>query len=215
MVKETIAKFPIYESNLLSNKTEDIKLQVNDKNSMYLVHRSLVTQMAGKRQGSANSKTRSEVRGGGRKPWKQKGTGKARAGSTRSPLWRGGGVIFGPKPRDYSKKLNTKERRVAIQTVLLNKLNTTITIPAEELVLAKPSTKQLASKLKQLGITINSRVLLIVKEKNDYLYLASRNLPNVELVRAGNLNIASLLKARYLVVTRESLFNIQETYHVK
>jgi len=215
MVKETIAKFPIYESNLLSNKTEDIKLQVNDKKSMYLVHRSLVTQMAGKRQGSANSKTRSEVRGGGRKPWKQKGTGKARAGSTRSPLWRGGGVIFGPKPRDYSKKLNTKERRVAIQTVLLNKLNTTITIPAEELVLAKPSTKQLASKLKQLGITINSRVLLIVKEKNDYLYLASRNLPNVELVRAGNLNIASLLKARYLVVTRESLFDIQETYHVK
>nr|YP_009294395.1 ribosomal protein L4 [Palmaria palmata]AOM67835.1 ribosomal protein L4 [Palmaria palmata] len=214
MVKETIAKFPIYESNLLSNKTEDIKLQINDKNSMYLVHRSLVAQMAGKRQGSANSKTRSEVRGGGRKPWKQKGTGKARAGSTRSPLWRGGGVIFGPKPRDYSKKLNTKERRVAIQTVLLNKLNTTITIPAEELVLAKPSTKQLASKLKQLGITINSKVLLIVKEKNDYLYLASRNIPNVELVRAGNLNIASLLKARYLVITRESLFDIQETYHV-
>lgn len=215
MITDKIASFPIYESNSLSNKKENIKLQVNDKNSMYVIHRSLVTQMASKRQGTSSSKTRSEVRGGGRKPWKQKGTGKARAGSTRSPLWRGGGVIFGPKPKNYSKKLNLKEKRIAIQTLLWNKLSAIITIPESELILEKPQTKQLINKLRDLRIATNDLTLIIVTEKNRYLYLASRNLSNVELVQANNINIISLLKARKIIISRESLLNIQEIYNVK
>lgn len=213
MVKEHVIKYPIYELDTLTNKTENIKLKVSDNNGMYIIHRSLIKQITEKRQGNAHSKTRSEVRGGGRKPWKQKGTGKARAGSTRSPLWRGGGVIFGPKSKTYSQKVNIKEKRIALQTLFFNKLAQTLTIPEEELKLQNPKTKLIQKKIHDLGINSTDQILIVVKKKESNLYLASRNLPNVELVQANQINIISLLKAQSVIVTREGLLTIEDTYN--
>jgi large subunit ribosomal protein L4 len=213
MVKEQVIEYPIHESDTLTTQTADIKLKISDNNSMYIIHRSLIKQMAEKRQGTAHCKTRSEVRGGGRKPWKQKGTGKARAGSIRSPLWRGGGVIFGPKSKIYSKKVNSKEKKIAIGTLLFNKLIQTITIPEIEFSLSHPRTQLVKKKIHDLGIDPKNRVLIIVQKKEYNLYLASRNLPNVELVQANQINIISLLKSQNIIVTREGLSTIEETYN--
>ena len=167
---------------------------------------------ATKRQGTVSTKTRSEVRGGGRKPWKQKGTGRARAGSNRSPLWKGGGVIFGPKPTSSSFKLNKKERRLALQTLLYNKKNNIIIIENLEDGLTEFKTKSFLTICNNCQIDINQKILLVVSRKTLELKSATQNLKNVELILASNLNTVSLLKAKQIIITSLSINDIKETY---
>lgn len=183
-----------------------------EETAAHVVHRALVRQMNNSRQGTASTKTRAEVRGGGRKPWRQKGTGRARAGSIRSPLWKGGGVIFGPKPRDFSVKMNRKERRLALRTAFQSRLEDLIVV--EEFVdnLPRPKTKELMQALERWGIEPEAKVLMIVGQRNDNVYLSARNVSNLRLISASNLNVFDILAADQIVVTRSALATIQEVY---
>jgi large subunit ribosomal protein L4 len=177
-----------------------------------VVHRALVRQLANARQGTASTKTRAEVRGGGRKPWRQKGTGRARAGSNRSPLWRGGGVIFGPKPRDYSIRMNRKERRLALRTAFQGRAEDMIVVQDFADKLPRPKTKELVGALTRWGIEPGSKVLMIMSERNENVYLSARNVENLRLISANNLNVFDLLHADYVVATASALEKVQEVY---
>lgn len=183
-----------------------------EESAAAIVHRALIRQLANARQGNHSSKTRSEVRGGGRKPWKQKGTGRARAGSIRSPLWRGGGVIFGPKPRDYSVKMNRKERRLALRTALLSRSAETTVVQEFAAEISRPKTKDIVAALERWGVEAGVKVLLITAERDQNVELSVRNLPNVKLITATNLNIFDLLNADRIVSTSAALEKIQEVY---
>ncbi|MGK7935980.1 MAG: 50S ribosomal protein L4 [Xenococcaceae cyanobacterium] len=191
--------------------TLDLKV-AKEENAEHIVHRALVRQLNNGRQGTASSKTRAEVRGGGRKPWRQKGTGRARAGSIRSPLWRGGGVIFGPKPRDYSTKMNRKERRLALRTALNSRNEDTIIVENFAEQLARPKTKEIISALERWGIEATAKVLLILDDIPDNVYLSVRNISTVKLIKATNLNVLDLLHANKIVIIKEALVKIQEVY---
>ena len=191
--------------------TLDLKV-AKEENAEHIVHRALVRQLNNGRQGTASSKTRAEVRGGGRKPWRQKGTGRARAGSIRSPLWRGGGVIFGPKPRDYSTKMNRKERRLALRTALNSRNEDTIIVENFAEQLARPKTKEIISALERWGIEATAKVLLILDDIPDNVYLSVRNISTVKLIKATNLNVFDLLHANKIVIIKEALVKIQEVY---
>ncbi|APB34313.1 50S ribosomal protein L4 [Gloeomargarita lithophora Alchichica-D10] len=177
-----------------------------------IIHRAVVRQLAHARQGTACTKTRSEVRGGGRKPWRQKGTGRARAGSNRSPLWRGGGVIFGPKPRDYELKMNRKERRLALRTALMNRAEQTLVVEDFSEHLPRPKTKEVVQALTRWGANPETKILLIVPETSETLGLSVRNLPRLTLLRADQLNVWDILHCDTLVVTVGALQKIQEVY---
>lgn len=177
-----------------------------------VVHRALVRQLANQRQGTASTKTRAEVRGGGRKPWRQKGTGRARAGSNRSPLWRGGGVIFGPKPRDYSIKMNRKERRLALRTAFHSRLEDLIVVEDFAAQLSRPKTKELVQALTRWGVEPDSKVLLIVAERNETVYLSARNIERLRMISANNLNVFDLLNADKIVATASAITMLQEVY---
>ncbi|HIK42358.1 50S ribosomal protein L4 [Thermoleptolyngbya sp. M55_K2018_002] len=193
--------------------TASLDLRVaNEDNAPHIVHRALVRQLNNARQGTASTKTRSEVRGGGRKPWRQKGTGRARAGSIRSPLWRGGGVIFGPKPRDYSVKMNRKERRLALRTALQSRAEDLIVVQDFANELPRPKTKELAQALTRWGVGENETTLLIVSERDEMVYLSARNISSIKLISAGNLNIFDLLAADKIVATASALEKVQEVY---
>ncbi|WP_017721172.1 50S ribosomal protein L4 [Kamptonema formosum] len=183
-----------------------------EENAAHIVHRALRMQMVNARQGTASSKTRSEVRGGGRKPWRQKGTGRARAGSIRSPLWRGGGVIFGPKPRDYSIKMNRKERRLALRTALQSRAEDLIVVEEFASQFARPKTKELVAALGRWGVGQESKVLLIVSEPEENVLLSARNLVAVKLISATSLNVYDVLAADKIVTTAAALTKIQEVY---
>lgn len=183
-----------------------------EENTAHILHRAVVRQLANARQGNASSKTRAEVRGGGRKPWRQKGTGRARAGSIRSPLWRGGGVIFGPKPRDFSLKMNRKEKRLALRTALGSRGDNLIVVENFAEQLPKPKTKALASALERWGVEGREKVALILLELSDNVYLSARNLSYVKLLRADSLNVYDLLNADKIIVTSEALTKIEEVY---
>jgi large subunit ribosomal protein L4 len=183
-----------------------------EENAAHIVHRALVRQMNNARQGTASTKTRAEVSGGGRKPWRQKGTGRARAGSTRSPLWKGGGVIFGPKPRDFSIKMNRKERRLALRTALQSRSEDLIVVEDFADHLPRPKTKELMQAMSRWGVEADSKVLMIVAQRNDNVYLSARNVSNVRLISANNLNIFDILAADQLVATQSALTMIQEVY---
>lgn len=215
MAIEKTLQYNISTSDLADIQMQEINLKISEKNNMYIIHRSFVKQRNENRQGTANCKTRSEVRGGGRKPWKQKGTGKARVGSIRSPLWKGGGVIFGPKSKTYKQKLNTREKKLAIRNLLFNKKKYTIATKENTLQLEQPKTKLLTNQLNLLNINLNQKILIIVTQKNQNLFLASRNLGNVELLQANQLNIVSLLTARTILVSIEGLSTIEEVYNAK
>ena len=191
--------------------TLELKVAKED-NAEHIVHRALVRQLNNGRQGTASSKTRAEVRGGGRKPWRQKGTGRARAGSIRSPLWRGGGVIFGPKPRDYSTKMNRKERRLALRTALNSRHEDTIIVENFAEHLARPKTKEIISALERWGVEATAKVLLIFDDIPDNVHLSVRNISTVKLIKATNLNVFDLLHANKIVITKEALAKIQEVY---
>ena len=193
--------------------TATLDLQVaKEESASHIVHRALVRQMNNSRQGTASTKTRAEVRGGGRKPWRQNGTGRARAGSNRSPLWRGGGVIFGPKPRDYSVKMNRKERRLALRTALQSRVDDLVVVEGFESQFSRPKTRELLEAIARWGIDPNAKVLLVIAERQELVYLSARNLENVKLITAVNLNVHDLLNADHLVITSPALEAIQEVY---
>jgi large subunit ribosomal protein L4 len=183
-----------------------------EETASHIVHRALVRQLNNARQGNASTKTRSEVRGGGRKPWRQKGTGRARAGSIRSPLWRGGGVIFGPKPRDFNLKLNRKERRLALRTALVGRADDLIVVEEFNEQLSRPRTKDLLAALARWGTSPEKKTLLILSEPPENIYLSARNIENLKLIAADQLNVYDLLHADKIVLTTSALEKIQEVY---
>jgi large subunit ribosomal protein L4 len=184
-----------------------------EENAVHIVHRALIRQTNNARQGTACAKTRAEVRGGGRKPWKQKGTGRARAGSIRSPLWRGGGVIFGPKPKDYNMKMNRKERRLALRTAVMSRIDDTIVVQDFATNLAQPKTKEFVQAMTRWGVEADSKVLIIVAEVEDNTLLSIRNIGNVKMISASGLNVFDLLNADQIVATAEAIAKIQEVYN--
>jgi large subunit ribosomal protein L4 len=212
----TVQKFIKYNPVDISGKpmdtTYELTLNILDNSGNYVLHKDLLRHLNSKRQGTVSTKTRSEVRGGGRKPWQQKGTGRARAGSSRSPLWKGGGVIFGPKPKSVTLKLNKKERQLALQTLLYNKKNNVIIIEDLENTLIESKTKSFLKMCENCNIDSNQKVLVVVSKKTDSLKLATQNIKNVELILASNLNTYSLLKTKQIVLSSSSINDIKETY---
>ena len=172
-----------------------------------LVHQAVVSYMAGSRQGTSQQKTRSDVRGGGKKPYRQKGTGRARAGTIRSPLWRGGGVAFASRPRDYSKKINKKMYRAAIRSIFSELLRQERLVAIENPVLDKPKTKEIAKFLSEFSL---SKVLIITDEIDINLFLSVRNIPNVDVITVREINPVILLKAQKVAVTAEAFKQIEE-----
>ena len=191
---------------------QELKLNVLEESGNYLVHKDFLRHSSSQRQGTSSTKTRSEVRGGGAKPWQQKGTGRARAGSNRSPLWKGGGVIFGPKPKTVSLKLNKKERRLALQTLLYNKKNNILIIDNLETTLVESKTKNFLKICQDCSVDLNQKILVIVSQKTVPLKLSTKNLKNIELISASNLNTFSLLKAKQIILTSLAITDIKEIY---
>ena len=199
--------------NLNGEKVKEIKINSSvwgiEPNDAVL-HNAIVLAMANARQASASTKTRDEVSGGGRKPWRQKGTGNARQGSIRAPQWRGGGVVFGPNPnRNYSKKQNKKERRLAVLSALSYKALDKELIVVEDIKFETSKTKEMVSLLTNLNIR-NNKVLVVVEELNDNICLASRNLPNVKLVTFDGVNAYDLVSADNMVITETALTKLEE-----
>lgn len=177
-----------------------------------LVHRALVRQLANARQGTSSTKTRSEVRGGGRKPFKQKGTGRARQGSIRSPLMRGGGVIFGPKPRSYETKMNRKERRLALRTAFASRTADLIIVEDFAINLTQPKTKELCQALERWGVTVGRKTLIITDRKDENVVLSARNIEKLQLIAADQLNIFDIINSEKIVATRSAIAKIHAVY---
>ena len=198
--------------NMEGNEVE--KLNLNDgifgvDINEHLVHLAVVSQLANNRQATQSAKTRSEVRGGGRKPWRQKGTGHARQGSIRAPQWTGGGVVFAPKPREYSKKLNKKERRLALKSALTSRVNENKFIVVDEFKFDDVKTKNVANMLNNLNV---KKALVIMGDKNDNLILSARNIPGVKTALTSTINVYDILKYDTVVVSKEAVANIEEVY---
>jgi len=176
----------------------------------HVMHAAVINQLANRRAGTAATKNKALVSGGGKKPFKQKGTGRARAGSNRSPLWRHGGTIFGPMPRDYSYALPKKAKRAALIDAVATKVNDNRLILVDSLALAEPKTKLMSALLGNLGVQENAVVLITAENKN--LQLAARNIPSVKVLRMENINVFDLLKYRYLITTQDALSALQEVW---
>ncbi|MEE2607925.1 MAG: 50S ribosomal protein L4 [Pseudomonadota bacterium] len=197
---------------LPGKKTGKEKISLSDKSfsreyNEPLVHQMVVTYMAGTRQGTVKQKTRSEVRGGGRKPWRQKGTGRARAGTIRSPIWRSGGVTFAAKPQDYSKKLNKKMYRGAMQCILSELIRQERLIVVNEFTVESHKTKDLVNKLKEFGL---DNVLIITDQEQQNLYLAARNLHKVDALDVSGLDPVSLIGFEKVLITVPALKKVEE-----
>ena len=175
----------------------------------HLVHMAVVAQLANKRQGTQKAKTRSEVSGGGRKPWKQKGTGHARQGSTRAPQWTGGGVVFAPVPRDYSIKMNKKERRLALKSALTSRVQENKLIVLEDLTLDEAKTKAMQTVLNNLNV---SKALVVLNEENKNVVLSTRNIPDVVTAYTNTINVFDILKYNTLILTKSAVASIEEVY---
>ncbi len=175
----------------------------------HLVHQAVVQYLANQRQGTKSTKTRAEVRGGGRKPWRQKGTGRARQGSIRSPQWTGGGVVFAPKPRDFSIKLNKKVKRIALKSVLTQKVRENKFVVVEDLKLNEIKTKEAANILKRINATDS---LVVVGEGDSNAYLSFRNIPTIKTAAVNTINVYDILLFDKLVLSKESVQKIQEVY---
>ena len=198
--------------NLNGEKVKDIKVNDNiwniEKNDAVL-HNAIVKAAAGFRQGTHATKTRSEVSGGGRKPWKQKGTGNARQGSIRATQWRGGGIVFGPQPRDYSKKMNKKERRLALLSALSYKLSDNELVVVDSLTVENGKTKEMVAILDKLNLT-NYKTLIVVNEVDEKVCLASRNLGNTKIVLVEEVNTYDVVNADRLLIEEEALNKLEE-----
>ena len=175
----------------------------------HLVHMAVLQQLANNRQGTQKAKTRSEVRGGGRKPWRQKGTGHARQGSTRAPQWTGGGVVFAPVPRDYSFKINKKEKRAALKSALTSKVQENKLIVVDELKLDEIKTKRFAAVLKNLNV---EKALVVIDDNDQNVVLSARNIPTVKVAQTNSINVFDILKYSTVVVTKAAVATIEEVY---
>ena len=180
-------------------------VDVND----HLVHMAVVNQLANKRQGTQKAKTRSEVRGGGRKPWRQKGTGHARQGSTRSPQWTGGGVVFAPTPRDYSFKMNKKEKRIALQSALTSRVQENKLIVVDELKMDEIKTKKFKAVLDNLKV---SKALIVLNDNDKNIVSSAKNIPNVITASTNTINVFDILKYNTVVLTKAAVATIEEVY---
>ena len=177
-----------------------------------LMHRAVLRQQAHSRQGTASTLTRAEVRGGGRKPYKQKGTGRARQGSIRTPLRPGGGIVFGPKPRSYNLAMNRKERRLALRTALMARIEDMVVVKDFGTSLEAPKTREITDALGRLGVAADAKVLIILSNASEVVRRSVRNLEKVKLISADQLNVFDLLNANSLVVGETALATIQEVY---
>ena len=175
----------------------------------HLVHQAVVLQLANNRQGTQKAKTRSEVSGGGRKPWRQKGTGHARQGSTRAPQWTGGGVVFSPVPRDYSFKMNKKEKRAALKSVLTSKVQENKFIVLDELKLAEVKTKEMKKVLDNLKV---NNALVIIGDDSENVALSARNIAGVQTASVNTINVFDMLKYNTIIATKSSVASIEEVY---
>ena len=175
----------------------------------HLVHQAVVLQLANNRQGTQKAKTRSEVSGGGRKPWRQKGTGHARQGSTRAPQWTGGGVVFAPVPRDYSFKMNKQEKRAALKSVLTSKVQENKFIVLDELKLAEVKTKEMKKVLDNLKV---NNALVIIGDDSENVALSARNIAGVQTASVNTINVFDMLKYNTIIATKSSVASIEEVY---
>lgn len=205
-----MAKVSVY--NMEGSQVGEIELndavfgvEVNE----HLVHMAVVSQLANKRQGTQSAKTRSEVRGGGRKPWRQKGTGHARQGSTRSPQWTGGGVVFAPKPRNYSFKLNKKEKQLALKSAMTSRVAENKFIVLDDFHLDEIKTKKFQAVLNNLKV---NKALVVLGEKNDNVILSGRNIPGVQTALVNTINVYDILKYNTMIVTKAAVSAIEEVY---
>ena len=190
------------------------KIELNDsifgvEINEHLVHMAVLQQLANKRQGTQKAKTRSEVRGGGRKPWRQKGTGHARQGSTRSPQWTGGGVVFAPTPRDYSFKLNKKEKRAALKSALTSRVVENKFVVVDELKLDEIKTKKFVEVLKNLNV---EEALVVLNDMDEKVIASAANIPTVKTTQTNELNVFDVLKYDTVVVTKAAVATIEEVY---
>ena len=190
------------------------KIELNDfifgvEINEHLVHMAVLQQLANKRQGTQKAKTRSEVRGGGRKPWRQKGTGHARQGSTRSPQWTGGGVVFAPTPRDYSFKLNKKEKRAALKSALTSRVVENKFVVVDELKLDEIKTKKFVEVLKNLNV---EKALVVLNDMDEKVIASAANIPTVKTTQTNELNVFDVLKYDTVVVTKAAVATIEEVY---
>ena len=212
MVKKFIT-YDVFNTNgEIVENNQKLDISILEESGNYLIHKDIVRHQLNQRQGTVSTKTRSEVRGGGKKPWRQKGTGRARAGSNTSPLWKGGGVIFGPKPHKTIIKINQKERQLALRTLLYNKQKNISVIDNLELTLTDSKTKSFTNFCNNCDIDLNQNILLIVSEKTLAIKLSTKNLKNVELISAKSLNTLSLLKAKQVLLTPLAIKMIKETF---
>ena len=205
-----MAKIPVL--NMEGNEVDSIEL--NDAIfaapiKENLVHAYVVNYLAAQRQGTQNALTRSEVSGGGKKPWRQKGTGHARQGSIRAPQWVGGGVVFAPKSRDYSKKMNKKERRAALFSVLTDKVQNNNLVALDKLAFEAPKTKEFAKTLDNLKA---ETALVVIADSNENVILSGRNLPNVKVIATDSINAYDVLKYKKVIATTDALKKIEEVY---
>jgi len=202
-----VAKF-----NQSGKELEKVELNdsvFNDKINKHVVHQVVNAQLAARRGGNASTKTRGKVRGGGRKPWRQKGTGRARHGSIRSPLWVGGGITFGPSPRSYDKKLTKKMRRLALRSVLTDKVDRDELILVDKIELDQPKTKAVVNILADLNLE-DKKVVLVMPEKDKNLYLSARNIPHVKTLLAGSINAYDLLDNEMVIFIEEAVKMVEE-----
>ena len=175
----------------------------------HLVHMAVVSQLNNNRQGTQSAKTRAEVSGGGRKPWRQKGTGHARQGSTRSPQWTGGGVVFAPKPRDYSFKMNRKEKRIALLSALSSRAVESKIVVLDTIKFEEIKTKQFASVMNNLKL---NKALFVLNDNDQNVILSARNIPTVKIAQTNTINVYDILKYDTLVLTKDAVATIEEVY---
>ena len=205
-----MAKVAVY--NMEGKEVDSIELndsifgvEINE----HLVHMAVLQQLANKRQGTQKAKTRSEVRGGGRKPWRQKGTGHARQGSTRAPQWTGGGVVFAPTPRDYSFKLNKKEKRAALKSALSSRVAENKFVVVDELKFDAIKTKDFAKVMSNLGV---EKALVVINDNDTNVVMSAKNIPTVKTASTSTINVYDILKYNTVVVTKDAVNTIQEVY---
>ena len=205
-----MAKVAVY--NMEGKEVDSIELndsifgvEINE----HLVHMAVLQQLANNRQGTQKAKTRSEVRGGGRKPWRQKGTGHARQGSTRAPQWTGGGVVFAPVPRDYSFKMNKREKRAALKSALTSRVEENKFIVIDEINFEEAKTKNFANILKSLDV---SKALVVLEDDNKNAELSARNIADIKTAKTNTINVYDILKYNTVITTKAVVAKIEEVY---
>ena len=212
-IKKLVTYNPVDLTGEKLNLIYELNLKVSENSGNYLIHKDILRHFTDEKRRTVSTKTRSDVRGGGSKPWKQKGTGRARAGSNRSPLWKGGGVIFGPNSQIQKYKVNKKEHKLTLQTLIYNKKKNILVIENLESDFEKPKTKRFSKICQKCKINLNERLLLVVSNKTLNLKLSVQNIKNTELISASQLNTLSLIRAKQIIITSQALNAIKEIFN--